>query len=94
MVELVHPTVIEGIVGVKRHATEHRGRAITTEMTVYILHSQECKDSGIDLRECEYSHALAKGIYEVPDWEWMSDKPVTLSILNNSGVLYPESEAL
>ncbi len=59
---LVNPDQIEQLVGIRRHQTEHFGRADSTEQTVYILHSQECKDSGIDLRECPFSIALDQGI--------------------------------
>jgi hypothetical protein len=62
MSALVDPTVIEKIVGVRRHSREHYGRAVSAEQTFYILHSQRCLDSGVDLRECVYSVALDEGI--------------------------------
>lgn len=79
MSELVPSDEIEGIVGAARHPTRHLGRAVSAEQTVYILHSQECRDSGIDLRECPYSLALDRGIHE-RDWSEREDRPVILRI--------------
>jgi hypothetical protein len=62
MSDLVPADRIERIVGASRHPTDHIGRAVSSERTVYILHSRECRDSGIDLRECPYSLALDRGI--------------------------------
>ena len=62
MSNLVPPSEIEGIVGAHRHAVSHFGRAVSSEQTVYILHSRECVDSGVDLRDCPFSVALDKGI--------------------------------
>lgn len=99
MSTLVDPTEIEDIVGAKRHPTQHLGRAVTAERMVYVLHSQECLDSGIDLRDCEYSIALNKGIERVPGlskdrpvpgWDKRSDVPVVLMIMDSlGGVLIP-----
>ncbi len=77
MTNLVDPDRIEGIVGARRHETLHIGRAVSAEQTVYILHSQECKDSGIDLRSCEYSVALDRGIDPTA---WVEDEARLLSI--------------
>lgn len=55
--DLADVDTIETKVGAKRHPTEHLARIINAEAIFYILHSQDCKDSGIDLRECEYSLA-------------------------------------
>jgi hypothetical protein len=52
---------------------------VSAEETVYVLHSQECKDSGIDLRDCEFSIALDRGI-PLDRWEHHQDMPVVLSI--------------
>ena len=79
MSELVSPAEIEQIVGVKRHEHQHLGRAVSDEETVYVLHSQKCKDSGIDLRECEWSLALDRGI-DLADWSDHQDRPVVLAI--------------
>lgn len=81
MSDLVPAGDIERIVGVTRHTTRHYGRAVSDEQTVYILHSQECKDSGIDLRDCMFSIALDRGIF--PDeWADFQDMPVELRIRN------------
>lgn len=85
MSDLVSPAIIEGIVGVKRHATEHWGRAVSDSQTVYILHSLACKDSGIDLRRCDYSVALDDGIEPS---RWVEDAPVRLRI--EDGELLPD----
>lgn len=67
---------IEQIVGKERHEFMHLGRAVSDEQRVYILHSHECVNSGRDLRLCQYSLALDKGID--PD-EWVEDVPVLLT---------------
>lgn len=79
MSNLVDPTEIERIVGAKRHATWHLACAISAEETVYILHSQTCKDSGIDLRECLFSVALDDGI-DLDDWRDREDRTVAVTI--------------
>jgi hypothetical protein len=73
--DIVPAEDIERIVGVERHPTEHWGRAVSAEQRVYILHSQECLDSGRDLRECPYSLALDNGI---DPFDWTEDVPVSL----------------
>lgn len=83
MTDLVPSDAIEQIVGVGRHDTKHWGRAISAEQTVYILHSQQCLDSGVDLRDCPYSLALDDGI-DIDDW--IQDVPVLLT-LNERGDL-------
>lgn len=82
MSDLVSPKSIERIVGASRHATMHIGRAISAEETVYILHSQTCKDGGIDLRDCPLSLALDRGI-EDSSWVGYQDKPVALGIIKD-----------
>ena len=79
MTEIVPPEAIEQIVGVRRHPTQHIGRAISAEQRMYILHSQECRDSGIDLRACPYSQALDLGLNEAR-WSYSADQPVRLAI--------------
>lgn len=97
MSEPVDPAEIERIVGVSRHATEHYGRAVSAEQTVYILHSQECKDTeaaGFDLRECPFSVALDQGIdkpFPWTGWRRVQDQPVRLEITR--GYLMPEFAA-
>jgi hypothetical protein len=87
MSELVPATEIEEIVGVQRHLTMHYARAVSAEQTVYILHSQTCRDSGRDLRECPFSLALDKGI-AAEDWDGREDEPVRVAI-HLSGRLVP-----
>lgn len=96
MSDLVNPQSIESIVGVKRHANDHYGRAVAAEHTVYILHSQECRDTTPDLRECPYSIALDRGITDRMPWaSWrrVPDRPVRLHI-NYDGWLVPDLLAL
>jgi hypothetical protein len=85
--ELVDPTEIEQIVGAKRHRVQHLARAVSAEETLYILHSHECKDSGVDLRECPYSIALDLGIDLHRWWRDREDQTVALAIM--SGRLVP-----
>lgn len=84
MTALVPADEIEEIVGARRHATHHLGRAVSVEQTVYILHSQGCKDSGLDLRECPYSLALDRGI---DSDEWTED--TTVGLVVEGGALVP-----
>lgn len=79
MSELVDPARIEEIVGVPRHATLHFARAVSAEHTVYVLHSHECKQSGIDLRQCEFSRALDRGI---DLRQWVEDVAVQVHIVD------------
>lgn len=79
MSELVNPDQIEEIVGAPRYPISHLGRANSTEQKVYILHSRQCKESGIDLRRCLYSRALDAGI-DHDAWEGLEDRPVILAI--------------
>lgn len=88
MTRLEPSETIEATVGAKRHATSHLGRAVSAEQRVYILHSQECVDSGIDLRECEYSRALDCGI-DMGVWWDAQDAPVVLAISAEWGDLEP-----
>lgn len=81
---------IERIVGVDRHSTDHYGRAVSSELTVYVLHSQQCKDTTGDLRDCVFSLALDRGIEDPAPWTaWNSvqDQPVKLEIV--AGYLLP-----
>lgn len=84
MAELVDPLEIETLVGARRHESEHWGRASSEDEIVYILHSKNCLNSGIDLRACLFSIALYRGIIEPPScwaaWEQNQDKPVLLRI--------------
>ena len=92
MSEIVSTDEIERIVAAPRHATRHVGRAVEAEQTVYILHSRECKDSGIDLRECPFSLALDEGI-NPPQWitARATELPVMLEVIG--GRLVPTGYA-
>lgn len=79
MAELVSSDRIEALVGCRRHGSVHLGRLVTADQTVYILHSQRCLDSGIDLRDCVFSQALDRGVQE-KSWSGYGDRPVLLGI--------------
>jgi hypothetical protein len=86
---------IESIVGIERHPTEHYARAISAEGRVYVLHSQACKDSTPDLRDCPYSVALDRGIESFIPWSgWRraQDRAVRVEVFQ--GWLIPERAAL
>lgn len=76
--DLVPADQIERAVGARRHPYQHLGRAVSSEETVYVLHSEKCRDSGIDLRECEWSLALDRGI-DLADWQGHEDRAVVLA---------------
>lgn len=86
MAERVDSTKIESIVGVVRDPVDHYAREVSTEQTVYILHSQACLDSGIDLLDCAYSLALDKGI---DTNHWVQDVPTRVII--RDGELLPHT---
>jgi hypothetical protein len=77
--DLVPAEDIERIVGCPRHRKAHYGRAVSDEQTVYILHSKECLDSGIDLRKCRFSIALDRGI-DLRRWDGYEDIAVALGV--------------
>lgn len=83
MSDLVPPDKIEQIVGARRHRTAHIVRAVSSEQTVYILHSQECLDDclirGVDLRGCRFSLALDHGI-EPERWAGCEDRPFAAGV--------------
>lgn len=79
MTNLVPVDQIEAIVGAKRQTSFHLGCDSRSEEAFFILHSQDCKDSGIDLRECEFSLALDRGI--IPE-EFRRDVPYRLRIVD------------
>jgi hypothetical protein len=90
MTNLVPADQIERLVGARRHPLAHLGRAVSAEQTVYILHSHACKDSGIDLRACDYSRALDRGIDPI-DWQHHHlDRVVTLQ--HAHGWLMPDPD--
>ena len=82
MSDLVDPSSIEEIVGVNRHIRRHYARAVSATQTFYILHSQRCLDSGVDLRECRFSVALDRGI-RFREWEELQDRPCALGVCQN-----------
>ncbi len=86
MTDLVPTDQIERIVGARRHPHQHLGRAVSAEQTVYILHSERCRDSGIDLRDCAYSKALDNGID--PDW-WKGHEDQAVALGPYHGRLIP-----
>lgn len=72
---------IESIVGVLRHDHDHIGRVSENHLgsrTVHILHSQECVSQNDDLRECEFSKALAW----LSPWEWPINCPLYLDLID------------
>lgn len=86
MADLVPSDEIEGIVGAKRHFAQHLGRAVSETETVYVLHSEQCLESGIDLLECEWTKILERGI-DPDDWAGFEDRPVALAV--RRGRLFP-----
>jgi hypothetical protein len=88
MTELVPREDIENHVGRERHAADHYGRINTSEGRFYILHSRECLESGIDLRDCEFSLALDRGTERFERWH--EDRPIRLGI-NSNGLLVPSN---
>lgn len=87
MSKIVPADRIERIVGVKRFLHDHWARAVSAEQTVYILHSQDCINSGTDLRECPYSQALDRGI---DPSAWVQDEPVEVMLFD--GILCMATE--
>lgn len=95
MTDLVNPNEIEALVGRLRHATVHYARASSVDQQVYILHSQQCKDSTPDLRDCPYSVALDRGIVHALPWNvWRraQDRPVRIQV--RDGWLMPDLMAM
>lgn len=90
MTDLVPAGQIEQIVGARRHALAHLGRAVSAERTVYILHSATCLASGVDLRDCVYSRALDKGIDGLPEWDGRHDRTVTLQAVHGDLIPGPD----
>lgn len=79
VIERVPSDEIEDIVGTQRDPDSHYGRANSEEEIFYILHSQACLDSGIDLTQCRMSLALSHGL-DLEAWEGYEDQPVPLVI--------------
>ena len=74
MTDIVPADEIEEIVGLTRHPTRHYVRHDTESGIAWMLHSQECFNTGIDLRDCPHSHALTGA-----DWVGMVDRPVEVT---------------
>ena len=89
MSKLVPTSDIERLVGSGRANTLHIGRAVSSKQTFYILHSQRCKDSGLDLRDCPFSVALDRGI-RLSEWVGSEDRAVPLDI--SKGRLVPSRD--
>ncbi len=87
MTQLVDPAKIEQIVGATRHPVKHLAKADSEEQRVYILHSQQCLGSGIDLRDCPYSKSLDEHGIDPLNWAACEDRTVFLEIVG--GVLLP-----
>jgi len=83
MAEIVPNYQIEQIVGVPRHSRIHYGRAVSSEQTMYILHSKNCLKDNPDLRDCEFSVALDNGL-DMDKWEDYQDRTLVLSIVDGS----------
>ena len=86
MTDSVPASEIEAIVGETRHEVLHVGRAVSSEQTVYILHSRLCLASYLDLNECPFSRALDLGI-DIS--QWTEDVPLVLTVAD--GHLMPSS---
>lgn len=80
----------ERIVGMRRNATEHLARAVSAEQRVYVLHSEQCKSTTPDLRDCPYSIALDEGI-DLEAWHEFQDQPVRVTIDPEYDDLVPHS---
>ncbi|WP_032363992.1 hypothetical protein [Rhodococcoides fascians] len=80
MSEIVPAEDIEKIVGAPRAHRDHIGRAVSKEQRVYILHSKQCLASRQDVRTCEYSIAMDRGIDVEYWWLGCEDMPVVLAI--------------
>ena len=87
MTYLVPAETIEKIIGLPRMNSSHLGKLSSLTDMVYVMHSHECLDSGVDLRECEYSLALDKGL-DMGVWYRLWDQVVVLEI--EDGLLYPK----
>lgn len=87
MSDLVPAEDIERVVGARRHEVQHLARAVSSEQTVYLLHSAHCVGTGNDLRKCIYSLALDEGI-DPSDWgSDYEDRPVVATVYK--GRLFP-----
>lgn len=88
MIQIVPPDEIEAHVRARRHPTKHYGRAVSEEVTFYILHSATCLAEEPDLRQCPFSVALDAEV-EADYWDWVQDTTIVLG-LDNDGELYQD----
>lgn len=86
MTDLVPSSNIEAIVGAPRHESLHLGHAVSAEARLYIMHSKECKAAGADLRDCEYSKAVDRGL-DINIWASFMDRPMALEVFD--GLILP-----
>ena len=92
MSEVQDAAVVQAAVGAERREGEHLGRVVSAEERVYVLHSERCIESGIDVRKCAFSAALDRGLDEHV-WRNHTDTPVVLAIGGALGDLVPGSFA-
>lgn len=83
----IDPGDIERIVGAPRASRVHIGHAITAESMLYVMHSQECLDSGIVHTDCIYAQALDREI-NPEAWIGFANQPVVLRVWD--GRLIPD----
>ena len=88
MTDPVDRSEIEKLVGARRSPGAHLGRADSEAGKVYILHSQRCLDTGMDLRGCRFSIALDFGI-SMEDWEGFEDETVALRVYEDRLIPVP-----
>ena len=86
MTQLVDPSDIEAIVGRERDQSEHWGRSRPSDMSFYIMHSFDCLDSVIDLRDCEYSRGLDKSL-DNDLWSAGVRGPVQLEVIDDGKLI-------
>lgn len=90
MTEIEPGLALEKKFGVRRRLTVHLGLVDTREQRFYILHSKDCIDSGIDLRECEYSLSLdVHGAVYLSQDQYLMNKPFILRLLPD-GRIWPD----
>lgn len=76
MTDIVPSEDIESIVGTYRRRYAHIGYADSNTGTFYILHSEICKETCSDLRDCDYSIVLDKNNINVT----LLDKPAYIML--------------
>lgn len=78
----VDPTLIEEIVGIARHATEHYARLDSQSQQTYVLHSAEClTEVGTPAPDCPYTAAQENGVLDnIGDWFAAENQPVIVDL--------------